>query len=59
MLIAPIELFCLHDLNCALSLLLLNYQSDMSTLGSAFCKDECTVINIGDPDGAPRLVCHY
>ncbi|KAL7619821.1 hypothetical protein AAE478_010366 [Parahypoxylon ruwenzoriense] len=26
--------------------------------GSAFCKDECTVINIGDPDGVPRLISY-
>ncbi|KAI1808572.1 hypothetical protein F4811DRAFT_176023 [Daldinia bambusicola] len=29
-----------------------------SLLSSAFCKDECTVINIGDPDGAPRLISY-
>ncbi|KAI1136531.1 hypothetical protein F5Y05DRAFT_415302 [Hypoxylon sp. FL0543] len=29
-----------------------------SLLSSAFSKDECTVINIGDPDGAPRLISY-
>ncbi|KAI2616931.1 hypothetical protein GGS26DRAFT_596695 [Hypomontagnella submonticulosa] len=29
-----------------------------SLLSSAFCKDECTVINIGDPDGVPRLISY-
>lgn len=27
--------------------------------GSAILKEECTVINIGDPEGPPRLVSHY
>ncbi|KAI1396012.1 hypothetical protein F4819DRAFT_500564 [Hypoxylon fuscum] len=29
-----------------------------SLLSSAFSKDECTVINIGDPDGVPRLISY-
>ncbi|CAJ2509413.1 Uu.00g144390.m01.CDS01 [Anthostomella pinea] len=29
-----------------------------SMLSSAFSKDECTVINIGDPDGPPRLISY-
>ncbi|OTA52282.1 hypothetical protein K449DRAFT_245103 [Hypoxylon sp. EC38] len=34
------------------------HQRRPSLLSSAFCKDECTVINIGDPDGAPRLISY-
>ncbi|KAI1207702.1 uncharacterized protein F4807DRAFT_462505 [Annulohypoxylon truncatum] len=34
------------------------HQRRQSLLSSAFCKDECTVINIGDPDGAPRLISY-
>lgn len=30
--------------------------TNISPPGTAFCEDECTVINIGDPDGPPRLV---
>ncbi|KAI5468028.1 hypothetical protein BGZ63DRAFT_419676 [Mariannaea sp. PMI_226] len=29
-----------------------------SLLSSAFSKEECTVINIGDPDGPPRLISY-
>ncbi|KAH6654037.1 hypothetical protein BKA67DRAFT_268778 [Truncatella angustata] len=29
-----------------------------SLLSTSFCKDECTVINIGDPDGPPRLISY-
>lgn len=29
-----------------------------TSLGTAISKQECTVINIGDPDGPPRLVSH-
>ncbi|KAI2603547.1 uncharacterized protein GGS25DRAFT_98226 [Hypoxylon fragiforme] len=29
-----------------------------SLLSSAFSKDECTVINIGEPDGVPRLISY-
>jgi len=29
-----------------------------SLLSSAFAKDESTVINIGDPDGPPRLISY-
>ncbi|KAF4508608.1 hypothetical protein G6O67_004964 [Ophiocordyceps sinensis] len=29
-----------------------------SLLGSAISKQECTVINIGDPDGPPRLISY-
>ncbi|KAI2616737.1 hypothetical protein GGR54DRAFT_641330 [Hypoxylon sp. NC1633] len=34
------------------------HQRRPSLLSSAFCKDECTVINIGDPDGVPRLISY-
>ncbi|KAH7029235.1 uncharacterized protein B0I36DRAFT_245340 [Microdochium trichocladiopsis] len=34
------------------------HQRRPSLLSSAFCKDECTVINIGDPDGPPRLISY-
>ncbi|KAI0475231.1 hypothetical protein GGR56DRAFT_503739 [Xylariaceae sp. FL0804] len=34
------------------------HQRRPSMLSSAFCKDECTVINIGDPDGPPRLISY-
>lgn len=30
--------------------------TDTSTLGTALAKEEHTTINIGDPDGTPRLV---
>ncbi|KAI0015828.1 hypothetical protein F4780DRAFT_40830 [Xylariomycetidae sp. FL0641] len=29
-----------------------------SLLSSAFSKEECTVINIGDPEGPPRLISY-
>ncbi|KAI1773326.1 hypothetical protein F4818DRAFT_453202 [Hypoxylon cercidicola] len=34
------------------------HQRRPSLLSSAFSKDECTVINIGDPDGVPRLISY-
>ncbi|KAI1385531.1 uncharacterized protein F4822DRAFT_346477 [Hypoxylon trugodes] len=34
------------------------HQRRPSLLSSAFCKDECTVINIGEPDGIPRLISY-
>ncbi|ORY67215.1 uncharacterized protein BCR38DRAFT_153001 [Pseudomassariella vexata] len=34
------------------------HQRRPSLLSDAFCKDECTVINIGDPDGPPRLISY-
>ncbi|KAI1080964.1 hypothetical protein F5B20DRAFT_85279 [Whalleya microplaca] len=34
------------------------HQRRPSLLSSAFSKDECTVINIGDPDGPPRLISY-
>ncbi|KAI1249315.1 hypothetical protein MGN70_008927 [Eutypa lata] len=34
------------------------HQRRPSLLSSAFSKDECTVINIGDPDGPPRLITY-
>ncbi|KAI1489929.1 hypothetical protein F4809DRAFT_508935 [Biscogniauxia mediterranea] len=36
----------------------MTHQRRPSLLSSAFCKDECTVINIGDPDGPPRLISY-
>lgn len=36
----------------------LSHQRRPSLLSSAFSKDECTVINIGDPDGPPRLISY-
>ncbi|KAK8047312.1 hypothetical protein PG996_015376 [Apiospora saccharicola] len=34
------------------------HQRRPSLLSTAFCQDECTVINIGDPDGPPRLISY-
>ncbi|KAK8100245.1 hypothetical protein PG999_010619 [Apiospora kogelbergensis] len=34
------------------------HQRRQSLLSTAFCQDECTVINIGDPDGPPRLISY-
>ncbi|KAI0129142.1 hypothetical protein BJ170DRAFT_594960 [Xylariales sp. AK1849] len=34
------------------------HQRRPSLLSTSFCKDECTVINIGDPDGPPRLISY-
>ncbi|KAI6083452.1 hypothetical protein F4821DRAFT_244908 [Hypoxylon rubiginosum] len=34
------------------------HQRRPSLLSTAFSKDECTVINIGDPDGVPRLISY-
>ncbi|KAK6077925.1 hypothetical protein SCUP515_04763 [Seiridium cupressi] len=34
------------------------HQRRPSLLSTEFCKDECTVINIGDPDGPPRLISY-
>ncbi|KAH9904459.1 hypothetical protein F4778DRAFT_780434 [Xylariomycetidae sp. FL2044] len=34
------------------------HQRRPSLLSSAFAKDECTVINIGDPEGPPRLISY-
>lgn len=31
---------------------------ELTRIGAAISKQECTVINIGDPDGPPRLVRH-
>ncbi|KAK8035416.1 hypothetical protein PG993_010411 [Apiospora rasikravindrae] len=31
------------------------HQRRPSLLSTAFCQDECTVINIGDPDGPPQI----
>lgn len=34
------------------------HQRRPSLLSTAFSQDECTVINIGDPDGPPRLISY-
>ncbi|KAK6849806.1 hypothetical protein PG990_001268 [Apiospora arundinis] len=34
------------------------HQRRQSLLSTAFCQEECTVINIGDPDGPPRLISY-
>ncbi|KAI1371208.1 hypothetical protein F4677DRAFT_436254 [Hypoxylon crocopeplum] len=34
------------------------HQRRPSLLSTAFSKDECTVINIGEPDGVPRLISY-
>ncbi|KAI0007307.1 hypothetical protein F4779DRAFT_517427 [Xylariaceae sp. FL0662B] len=34
------------------------HQRRPSLLSSAFSKDECTVINVGDPNGPPRLISY-
>ncbi|KAH8673353.1 hypothetical protein BX600DRAFT_204235 [Xylariales sp. PMI_506] len=34
------------------------HQRRPSLLSTAFCQDECTVINIADPDGPPRLISY-
>ncbi|RYP80995.1 hypothetical protein DL769_002175 [Monosporascus sp. CRB-8-3] len=36
----------------------MTHQRRPSLLSSAFAKDESTVINIGDPDGPPRLISY-